>query len=73
MKASHATTRRNAESHFTGSWAARIVTESLIAGNARSDMGWEKIKVVGALEREETAHGSGSQSTADDENLTQFL
>jgi hypothetical protein len=36
-------------------------------------MGWEKIKVVGALESEEKAHGSGSRSTVDDENLTQFL
>jgi hypothetical protein len=34
---------------------------------------WELIKVVGALESEEMAHGSGSKSTADDENLTQFL
>lgn len=36
-------------------------------------MRWEKIKVVGALESEEMAHGSGSQSAVDDENLTQFL
>jgi hypothetical protein len=61
------------ESHFTGGWPARIVRESLIAGNARSYTGWEKIKVLGAFEREEMTHGSGSQSTVDDENLTQFL
>jgi hypothetical protein len=35
-------------------------------------MGWEKIKVVDAFECEEMAHGTGSQSTGDDENLTQF-
>jgi hypothetical protein len=47
--------------------------DPLVAGNARSYMRWGEIKVVGALEREEMAHGSGSQSTVDDENLTQFL
>ena len=54
MKASHATTRRNAESHFTGGRPERE-RNPLGAGNARSHMRWEMIKVVGALEREEMA------------------
>jgi hypothetical protein len=49
MKTSHAAARRNAESHFTGSRPERE-RNPLGAGNARSHMGWEMIKVVGALE-----------------------
>ena len=47
--ASHATTRRNAESHLTGGRPERE-RNPLGAGNATSHMGWEMIKVAGALE-----------------------
>ena len=66
MKASHATypPERRVTFHRR---SARTSTERQVSHEAGV------IKVVGALEREEMTHGSGSQSTVDDENLTQFL